>query len=87
MSALRVGAEVYAVELDGELLVWDPAGEALHRLNTFATRIWSEIARGATPTEIASTIAGERSQATDVVARDVETLVDELLAYGVLELR
>jgi hypothetical protein len=87
MNAVRIAADVYAVELDGELLVWDPRGEALHRLNPFATRIWSEIARGAAPADIASTIAAECSQTTDVIASDVERLVEELLADGVLEAR
>lgn len=86
-DALQVASGVYAVELDDELLVWDERGQTLHRLNPFATRAWHAIATSGTTAGAVALIAADAGIDAAHARRDVERLVLELTAAGVLERR
>jgi hypothetical protein len=86
-EAVVIASDVYAVELDDELLVWDGRAQALHRLNPFATRAWHALARSETTDAAVAMIASDADVDVARVRHDVEELVLELTAAGVLELR
>ena len=49
--------DIDAVDVDGELVVWDPVRARVHRLDPVATLIWQLLDGGATIDELADDIA------------------------------
>ena len=86
MSAARYRARrgLYAVELDGQILIWDAEREHLHRLNESAARVWSGLADWTSAEDATAAIAGT-APAPASLARDVAGCIDELVVTGLLE--
>jgi hypothetical protein len=82
---VRACAETHTVELDGEVLIWDPRSEQLHRLNPTATRIWRELSTWRTSAEVSATMTVDAGVDSSRVARDVVQCVEQLAAAGLLE--
>jgi hypothetical protein len=80
-----------ACEFDGtvegfgdELVIWDPAHEALHHLSASASAIWTAACRGDTNVEIVDMLARETGRARAGLASEVEHCLFDLRARGLL---
>ena len=83
-TAVRVSADVIFRELDGEAVLLDFASGHYFGLNAGGTRVWTLLAAGATVDDAVTAIAAEFAAPPAEISRDVEALVDELLARGLL---
>ena len=83
----RAQPDAHAVALDGELLIWDPVGVQLHRLNESAARVWSALAQWQSAAEVvdalSDTVPVDRVRLTE----DVGRCLDELARAGLVERR
>jgi hypothetical protein len=74
-------------ELDGEILLLDPASERLIHCNVTAALVWRLCDGERTLGEIAALLAEAYPDATDAIAGDVASAVETLAAEGALALR
>ena len=83
-SRLHAHAHVHAREFHGELVILDFSGGRYFSLDEVGTRIWRGLVEGATPREIAAALTSEFDVDEARAFADVTSLVDELLAKGLL---
>jgi hypothetical protein len=83
-SSARPGADVIFRELEEEGVLLDLASGRYFGLNLVGTRIWRLLAAGATPDAIAAALADEFDAPADQIGRDVEELLAELTACGLV---
>jgi hypothetical protein len=65
-----------AVEIDGELVCYDPETQTLHQLNATAALVWRMCDGASTVEEIVTRVAREFDCSVATVERDVRALVD-----------
>lgn len=82
--SVRVSADVIFRDLDGEAVLLDFNSGHYFGLNAVGTRVWTLIASGASVADAAAAVAAEFDAAPGEVARDVEDLVADLVARGLL---
>lgn len=70
--------------LNDETLVVDPRTREVHLLNPTATRIWDLLARPQTADALAATLAEEFEAPLDAIRTDVQGLLGELSAKGLV---
>ena len=83
-SALSVRPDLTAVEVDGEIVVYDDRRRRLHRLNPSATMLWNCLDGHATLAEIARDIADELNADSETVLSDIVSLAGALASEGLL---
>ena len=81
---VRLSADVIFRELDGEAVLLDFASGRYFGLNAVATRVWTMLAAGSSVDDAVSTVAAEFDAPREEVARDVETLIADLVSRGLL---
>ena len=74
----------YTVEIDGEAVILDEAGDRLHLLNTTATTVWRHLHGEANVGEICVVIADRFQAAPDLVLSDTIEVIRALAAQGLL---
>ncbi len=84
LGALNRRPDLEWAELDGEVVVFDQAGMAVHLLNPSAARVWCRLDGVTTVGEVASWLADEHRADEDLVRRDVETVLVDLDELGLL---
>jgi hypothetical protein len=84
-SALSVRADLTAVDVDGELVIYDDSRRRLHRLNPSATILWNCLDGSATLREIADDIAEALATDPDSVLSDIVALAAHLEDEGLLQ--
>jgi hypothetical protein len=77
---------VESVTLDDEVVALDTTTLTLHHLNATATIFWSECNGVRTLAQIVDTIAMRSGQPRENVEADLLTLVDTMVARGLLAL-
>ena len=81
---LRPSPDVIFRELEGEAVLLDLASGRYFGLNAVGTRIWMLLESGSTAADAAAALAAEFEADADRIARDVDELVGELRARGLL---
>jgi Coenzyme PQQ synthesis protein D (PqqD) len=71
-------------KVDEDLLILDRKNDKIHQLNSMAHRIWTGLASGKSPTEIAQDIAGEFEIPFESAFADVSNTVEQLFSLGLL---
>jgi hypothetical protein len=84
-SAPARAPDLTAVELDGENVVPAARTGSLHRLDATATAVWSRLDGRATVAAIVDALAAGFGAPREVIAADVDRLLAELGAQGLLE--
>jgi hypothetical protein len=75
----------HSVVLDDEVLIWDAAGVQLHRLNSSAARVWMELARWRSASEVAVALAGVVAVDGERLRADVAACIEELVGAGLVD--
>jgi coenzyme PQQ synthesis protein D (PqqD) len=75
--------DVEWVELDGEIVVYDRAGEHLHRLNATAASVW-RACDGRSLADVVASARGVYAGDTDVITREVRAIIDEFVDAGLV---
>ncbi len=83
-TRLQVPSDVAFRELEGESVVLDLRTGTYFGLNASGTRIWQLIEQYGTIDRVFDEMVKEFEVERDAVVRDVRTLVDQLLARGLL---
>lgn len=83
-SSVRLSADVIFRELEGEAVLLDFASGRYFGLNAVGTRVWTLLAAGKSVDAAIDAVSKEFDASEDQVARDVEELITELLARGLL---
>jgi hypothetical protein len=86
-TRIRVSPNVHAREFDGELILVDLQGGDYFGLDEIGGRIWSELAKGATPAEIASAMIGEYDIDQPTLLHDILALLTQLADRKLVEVR
>lgn len=84
-EAPRPVAGVETIELDDELVLFDPATGALHALDPLASLIWRCLDGTGTVAELVADLADAFGTDAATVRHDVDALLTMLAANGVLE--
>jgi len=84
-SRPKVREDLDIVELDEELVLYDPARDEVHYLNATAALVFRLCDGSATVKEIATDIAGAIRVSEKRIERQVRTLLKELREVGLLE--
>ena len=84
-SRPKVRKDLDIVELDDELVLYDPATDEVHYLNATAALVFGLCDGSATVKEIATDIAGAIGVPEKRIERQVRTLLKELREVGLLE--
>lgn len=79
-----INPDVACREIEGQLLLLTPDDDVLYTLNGSGKRVWELFATGATPREIAATIAGTYGVPPADAERDVGVFFTELEGKGVV---
>jgi len=74
-------ATLHAVEIDDEILIWDPVSESLHRLNRTAASVWRALLGGESVETIVARATGDARENARV-RRDVEACRNTLETEG-----
>jgi hypothetical protein len=83
-AVLRPSPDVIFRELEGEAVLLDLASGRYFGLNAVGTRIWMLLESGSTVAAAAAALAAEFEADAEQIARDVDELVAELSARGLL---
>ena len=83
-TSVRLSADVIFRELEGEAVVLDLASGRYFGLNAVGTRAWMLIESGATVDAVVAAITAEFDVDAGEAARDIDTLVTELAAAGLV---
>lgn len=78
-------ADVEAVDVDGELVLWDPVGRTVHRLDPVGSLLWPFLDGTATIAELASDAANVWSVPYEAAAGAITALVGQLGSAHLLE--
>ena len=81
----RARADVHAVELDGELVIWDATTGELHHLNRTASAVLSLCDGTATICAIVDELAHAFGEAPERIDTDVRRLIRRLRRARLLE--
>jgi hypothetical protein len=86
-TTVQPGADVIFRDLGGEAVLLDLASGRYFGLNPVGTRIWMLLAEGATIDAVVATLSHEFDGDAAAIARDVDELVTELAARGLVVAR
>jgi PqqD family protein of HPr-rel-A system len=84
-SKPKVRTDLDIVELDDELVLYDPARDEVHYLNATAALVFQLCDGSATVKELATDIAGAIGAPERRIERHVRTLLKELREVGLLD--
>jgi Coenzyme PQQ synthesis protein D (PqqD) len=76
--------DVEWVELDGEVVLYDPAAHVLHRLNREGAAVWAACDGRNTAEGIISAIDDAYAGSSQAIARDVPAAIDRFRRLGLL---
>lgn len=82
---VRAAANVFAREFEGEIVLLDLARGDYYGLDAIGARLWTGLMAGSTTAEIAAQIGPEYDVDAGVIEQDLRTLVEDLLAHGLIE--
>ncbi len=82
---VRAAANVFARDFDGEIVLLDLARGDYFGLDAIGARLWNGLMAGKTAAEIAAQIGPDYDVEPAVIARDLDALVAELIAQGLVE--
>jgi hypothetical protein len=80
----RINSEVLHREVVGETVLLDLEGEGYYGLGEVGTRIWQLIGSNATRDTILRTLQREYQADPEVLARDLDELLDQLRDAGLI---
>jgi len=80
-TRLRRASDLLWRDLGGEILATTPGGKGVERLGGSALQVWALLERSRTVEECTGAIAGS----SDVIAAEVESFIQELVARGIVE--
>jgi len=81
---IEVSAEVVAREVGDETMLLDLASGTYFGLDPVGARFWQLLEEGKTPAEACAAMEGEYDVAPDVLARDLEALLADFAANGLI---
>ena len=84
-SAPRRRTDLTVVELDDELVIYEPDDRAMHKLDRIATALWQCFDGATTVEELVEDLADMTEESRDRLEADVLGYVRELAAAGLLE--
>jgi hypothetical protein len=85
-QGVTIPAAVLARELDGESVLLNLESETYFGLDAVGTRMWALLTSAPSIEAAYQALLAEYDVAPDVLRQDVEALVSQLLAQGLLEL-
>ena len=85
-QSVSVPADVLFREVDGEAVLLNLDSENYLGLDEVGTRMWAVLTTSDSVQAAYETLLSEYDVAPDVLHRDMDKLVQELVAYGLLEL-
>lgn len=71
--------------VDENLLILDKRSEKIHQLNREASMIWSQLASGSSPHDIAAKMTEKYDVSMDIALRDVLRTVEEFSVLNLLQ--
>jgi len=80
----RARPDLTARAVDGEAVLLDRAGGKVHQFNRTATFIWSRLDGRTSPENLAAALAEAFEVEPETAGRDVEALLQQLRALGLL---
>ena len=80
----RARPDLTARAVDGEMVLLDRAGGKVHQLNGTATFIWSRLDGRTSSQDLATAVAEAFEVGRETAGRDVQALLDQLGALGLL---
>lgn len=81
----RIRPGVEAVDVDGQLVLWEPHSNQVHRLDPTASLLWPLLDGSATVTELALDVADVFGIRVKQAERDIAALVESLAATHLLD--
>ena len=85
MAGLKISDHAHAVRLDDQIIVADMRSGRYLGLDDVGARVWDLIGKGATRECIVERLADEYDVAGDVLERDVQRLLQDLLQRRLVE--
>jgi len=82
---MKPRANLAVRDVDGEIVIFDRAGERVHQLNPTAAFVWSTLDGRTGSDEIVARVAERFAVEAAVAARDVQSLLEQLAALNLLE--
>jgi hypothetical protein len=83
-TSVRLSADVIFRDLEGEAVLLDLASGRYYGLNAVATRVWMLLDGGTTVEAVVAAVTAEFDAAAEEIARDVDELLAELTARGLV---
>ena len=83
-TSVRISADVIFRDLEGEAVLLDLASGSYFGLNPVGTRVWTLLASGATVDAVIAALSAEFDADAAQIAQDVEDLLAELTARGLV---
>jgi hypothetical protein len=83
-TSVRLSADVIFRDLEGEAILLDLASGRYYGLNPVATRVWMLLDGGTTVAAVVAAVTAEFDAAAEEIARDVDELLAELTARGLV---
>jgi PqqD family protein of HPr-rel-A system len=80
----RVAPDVWAVELDGELVVYNPVDGAVHEMNRLGSLVWPFLDGAATVAELTDDLADVFDVGPEQVRAELAGFLDRLDLTGLL---
>lgn len=80
----RVRDDLEMIEIDGEIVVYDPGTRSLHHLNPTATVVLSQLDGSATVKEVARDLAAAYQVPADEMQRQIRVLIRQFRHMGLL---
>lgn len=70
--------DVEAVDVDGELVLWDPIGRIVHRLDPVGSLLWPFLDGSATVAELAADVSEVWDVSLEQAGSALDALIDQL---------
>ena len=84
-AALRISDDAHSVRMDDQVIVADMRSGRYLGLDDVGARVWDLIGEGATYEYIVERLSGEYDAPGDVLERDVQRLLQDLLQRRLVE--
>jgi hypothetical protein len=85
-AVLRKKPELLSAELSGEEVILNPASGDYFTLNDVGRRVWELVDGQKSQAQLTGMLAREYEVEPEVLRRDLQELIDDLLDNGLLEL-
>lgn len=82
----RISPQVHYRSVDGEVILLDGRGDTYLGLNKTGSVIWETIAQGGSVKDAAQALVKRFDVAPDRSVADVQTLVDQLVENGLIQI-